>query len=225
MPSETLRSSARRASRGQHLALCLCTALCLVACATAPKPVSSPPPASTVELPKPIAPPMTPPPSPAPGPSRDGNGAPVGDAAAPMTLSSLLAYGDRLRGLSGTELGQELNALGEPGTVPSLQLQTALVLIHLHQPAASARALGLLQRVVAHPDPESAPFKPLARLLAASLSDQRRLEDTVDRQAQQLRDSQRRIDMLNDRLDAMRDIERSLTPRTPAPGAGRGAAP
>jgi hypothetical protein len=140
-------------------------------------------------------------------------------------LSSVLAYADRLRGLPNSELQQELNALGEPGSAPSLQLQTALVLMQLHQPLATARALGLLQRVVAHPGPESAPFKPLARLLATHLSDQKRLEDTVDRQAQQLRDQQRRIDVLSDRLDAMRDIERSLTPRAPRPGAGRGAAP
>lgn len=136
-----------------------------------------------------------------------------------------MAHADRLRGLTSNELVQELTLLGEPGPVPSLQLQTALVLMQLHQPAASARALTLLQRVVAHPAPESAPFKPLARLLANSLIDQRRLEETVDRQAQQLRDHQRRIDMLNDRLDAMRDIERSLTPRVPGPGAGRGTAP
>ncbi|OOG88281.1 hypothetical protein B0E41_02735 [Hydrogenophaga sp. A37] len=136
-----------------------------------------------------------------------------------------MGYAERLRGLSSNELLQELNALGDPGAVPSLQLQSALVLMHLHQPAASARALSLLQRVATHPAPESAPFKPLARLLATSLSDLRRLEDTVDRQAQQLRDNQRRIDMLNDRLDAMRDIERSLTPRAPGPGSGRGTAP
>ena len=44
-------------------------------------------------------------------------------------------------------------------------------------------------------------------------------EDQADRLAQQLRESQRRIDVLNDRLEAMRAIERSLTPRAPAPGA------
>ena len=64
-------------------------------------------------------------------------------------------------------------------------------------------------------------LKPLARLLAARLLDQRRLEDGVERQSQQLRDSQRRIEVLNERLEAMRAIERSLTPR----GAGRPTSP
>ena len=228
MPSESSLSSTRRVhrtTRGQRVALCLGTALCLGACTPPLKPVVvPPPPALTVEPPKPVAPPVTVPTAPPPAPSADRSGAPAVDTAT-TTLASVLVYADRLRGLSSNELVQELNTLGEPGAVPSLQLQTALVLMHLHQPAASARALGLLQRVVAHPAPESAPFKPLARLLANGLNDQKRLEDTVDRQAQQLRDNQRRIDVLSDRLDAMRDIERSLVPRSPAPGAGRGTAP
>lgn len=231
MPSESLLFPTRRVhrtTRGQRLALCLGTALCLGACATPPPTMTAPQPAPppTLEPPKPAPPLALPPPVPTPPPTMDRQGAPAADdTPTTTTLSSMLMYADRLRGLSNSELVQELNALGEPGTVPSLQLQTALVLTLLHQPAASARALNLLQRVAAHPAPESAPFKPLARLLAASLSDQKRLDDTVDRLAQQLRESQRRIDVLNDRLDAMRDIERSLTPRAPAPGAGRGAAP
>jgi len=95
----------------------------------------------------------------------------------------------------------------------------------------TAKALGLVQRVVNHTGPESVPFKPLARLLAARLLEQRRLEEVVDRQTQQLRDSQRRIDQLNERLEAMRAIERSINsrpsaapvPPASAPGAGRPA--
>lgn len=225
MPPESLFSLTRRAQpshRRQGLALCLGTALWLGACAAPPVPSVTPPPVPSVEPPKPAAPLVTPPPAPPPAPSGDRSAPPAVDTAA---LASVLVYADRLRGLSSNELLQELNTLGEPGAAPSLQLQTALVLMHLHQPAASVRALGLLQRVVAHPAPESAPFKPLARLLITGLSDQRRLEEAVERQAQQLRDHQRRIDVLSDRLDAMRDIERSLMPRSPAPGAGRGAAP
>ena len=53
--------------------------------------------------------------------------------------------------------------------------------------------------------------------LAADTTDAEAVQRT--RLAQQLRESQRRIDVLNDRLEAMRAIERSLTPRAPAPGA------
>jgi hypothetical protein len=143
------------------------------------------------------------------------------DLEAPNPLTPLLNYADRLRALSSTEQVKEAAALGDPGNDPVRQLQLALALVYSRQPVDTARAMGLLQRVINHPDPASNPLKPLARLLASRLQDQRRLEDTVERQAQQLRESQRRADALSERLEAMRAIERSLTPRAPAPGASR----
>ncbi len=53
---------------------------------------------------------------------------------------------------------------------------------------------------------------------------QRRLEEQLERQTQQLREAQRRNDQLNERLEAVRAIERSLTTR-PAPPAAAQASP
>ncbi len=145
--------------------------------------------------------------------------------AAPDVITALLSYADRLHALSPADLAAEIVVQGDPGNVALRQMQLALALMHLRQPAETARALGLLQRVIAHPGPESVPLKPLARLLANRLMDQRRLEDGAERQAQQLRDSQRRIDQLNERLEAMRAIERSLTTRPPAAPNGARPAP
>ncbi|OGB31720.1 MAG: hypothetical protein A3B67_01740 [Burkholderiales bacterium RIFCSPHIGHO2_02_FULL_66_10] len=201
-------------------------AVCLSACAT-PEPAPVAPVAPTLPaIDQPTAPATTAettPPAPMPPAlaAGDRGSPPAGDAFAPPPLESMLAYADRLRSLPANELALEQAALGDPGNLPTRQFQLALVLMHSHQPADTARALGLLQRVMAHPAPESAPLKPLARLLAARLLDQRRLEDGVERQSQQLRDSQRRIEVLNERLEAMRAIERSLTPR----GAGRPTSP
>jgi len=65
----------------------------------------------------------------------------------------------------------------------------------------------------------------LARTLAARYVEQRRVEDDRDRQAQQLRDSQRRIDQLNDRIEALRAIERSFArPHSAPPPAAPGSA-
>jgi hypothetical protein len=128
----------------------------------------------------------------------------------------LLAYAERLRTLSPGELATEIAALGEPGPQPMAQMQLALALTHSHQPVDTARALGLFQRVVAQEQPSAAPHKPLARLMAERLLDQRKLEETVERQSQQLREQQRRIEQLSDRLEAMRAIERSLNTRPPA---------
>lgn len=134
-------------------------------------------------------------------------------------VAHVLAYADRVRLLGPAELAAEIGSLGDGGDVPHLQLQLALALVQTHQPVDTARALGLVQRVAASTQPQAAALQPLARLLSARLMEQRRLEDQSDRQSQQIRDAQRRIEQLNERLEAMRAIERSLTPRTPRPPA------
>lgn len=135
----------------------------------------------------------------------------------PDAVTSLLTYSERLRQLTPSELSAEIAVQGDPGNVPLRQMQLAMALMQTPQAVDTARALGMLQRVVGSQTPEATPLKPLARLLAHRLMEQRRLEDTVERQGQQLRESQRRIEQLTDRLEAMRAIERSLTTRPPAP--------
>ena len=101
-------------------------------------------------------------------------------------------------------------------------LRLALLLTQTRQPADTARALGLVQRTLA--DANAQDLHPLARLLEARLTHQRRLEEQLERQGQQLRDAQRRNDQLSERLEAVRAIERSLQTR-PAPAAASPAAP
>ncbi|HMN94515.1 MAG TPA: hypothetical protein PKC60_14910 [Hydrogenophaga sp.] len=142
------------------------------------------------------------------------------------SLDQALAYAERVRPMALAELQAELKALGEPGQQPVRQMQQALVLMQMQQPVETARALGLLQRLQASATSEAEALRPLARLLADLLSNQRRLEEQVDRHAAQLRDAQRRIDRLGERLEAMRAIERSLGPRgSPVPAAPRGVTP
>lgn len=123
---------------------------------------------------------------------------------------AMLGYADRLRALSPNELAAELARLGDPGDSPMVQMQAALVLAQTRVPADLARSLGLLQRVIANPSTDAQPLQPLARLLAGRFLEQRKAEDDRDRQTQQARDAQRRIDQLNDRLEALRAIERSF---------------
>ncbi len=224
-----------RRRRAAHLGLIVSSAWVLAACGTVPEP---PPAAAAPTVAAPPAPPPLPAPPPPPvlrvTPVQAPPAAPPVELAAetppvPDVITALLTYAERLRVLNPTDLAAEIVVQGDPGSVPLRQMQLALALVHTHQPADTARALGLVQRVVGSPAPESLPLKPLARLLAARLMDQRRLEDTVDKQAQQLRDSQRRIDQLNERLEAMRAIERSLNSRPsaapPATAPARPTAP
>lgn len=143
----------------------------------------------------------------------------------PDVVTALLTYSERVRQLSPTDLAAEIAVQGDPGNAPLRQMQLALALMHSPQAVDTARALGLLQRVVGNPSPEATLLKPLARLLGYQLMEQRRLEDGLERQSQQLRDNQRRIDQLNERLEAMRAIERSLTTRPPAAPNGSRSAP
>ena len=88
----------------------------------------------------------------------------------PDVITALLSYADRLHALSPTDLAAEIVVQGDPGNVALRQMQLALALMHLRQPADTARSLGLLQRVITHTGPESLPLKPLARLLANRLA-------------------------------------------------------
>jgi len=120
--------------------------------------------------------------------------------------------------MSGTELNQEVARLGNP-YVPASQLQLALVLAQLRQTPELIRAQELLTRLLANPDAEAQALHPLARLLASRYGEQRRLEDLVEKQNQQTRDVQRRLDQTNERLEALKAIERSMTSRPPPPTA------
>ncbi|PKO67744.1 MAG: hypothetical protein CVU22_11085 [Betaproteobacteria bacterium HGW-Betaproteobacteria-16] len=220
-----LRSQARLTRPAAWL-LASAMSLLLVACAspqpagTVPSSPASPAPAPAIvptqigSPPAPVATPVPAEPAPVPTPAITGT-----QLFALGDLLSLLEHAERLRSFTPAELQAHIATLGDPGSNPVRQMQLALALSYTHQPPDTARALGLLQRVINHPSPESATLKPLARLLAAKLMDQRRLEDAVDRQSQQLRDSARRIEQLNERLEAMRAIERSLIPRPPPPAS------
>ncbi len=143
----------------------------------------------------------------------------------PDVVTALLTYSERVRQLSPGDLAAEVAVQGDPGNAPLRQMQLALALMHSPHAVDTARALGLLQRVVGNATAEATPLKPLARLLGYQLMEQRRLEDSLERQTQQLRENQRRIDQLNERLEAMRAIERSLTTRPPAAPNGTRTAP
>lgn len=196
-------------------ALAMPFVLLLAACATQPKP-----PAEADALPPPAVVPRVMPVEAEPR-------APATQPASLFTLmtqgplAAMLSYADKVRPLGGNELGAEIARIGDPGDSPTTQMQLAILLSQTRVPADLARALGLLQRVIANPSPEAQPLQPLARALAARYVEQRRVEDDRDKQVQQLRESQRRIDQLNDRIEALRAIERSFArpAATPAPAA------
>ncbi|WP_233259114.1 hypothetical protein [Rubrivivax albus] len=194
----------------------LAGALLAAGCGTAP-PVADPP-----------APPPMDPPVAAQAPAASAPTVAAAPAAAPSTpshapaadalLGRLLAFHERFRTLPAADAAREQARLAADGSAEAtLQLAWALGL-----PQAPGRAPGDLTRALALLDPLArgdSPEAPLARLLLARLTEQRRLEEQLDRQAQQQRDLQRRNDQLREQLDALRAIERSLGPRQSAPAS------
>ena len=184
--------------------------------------------ACTISSPPANVQPAVPAPLPVPAQAASSAGANGTDAAASLPSAGVaplldkdaalrvLAFSDRIRNQSAAELSQEIARLGNP-YVPVNQLQLALALSQLRQAPELVRAQELLTRLLANPDLEAQVLHPLARLLATRLGEQRRLEDLLDKQTQQTRDVQRRLDQTNERLEALKAIERSLTSRPPVP--------
>lgn len=156
-----------------------------------PEPLPAPPPAPPVVVVAPV---------PAPPAPED------------LAVRRLLAWHERLRTLTPTELAREQARL-QNATGPAEALELALLLGQARAPGDLSRALALVEPVAR--DNGSA-LAPLGRLLLARLAEQRRLEELAERQGQQIRDQQRRIEQLGQQIEQLRAIERSLGAR-PAP--------
>lgn len=136
-------------------------------------------------------------------------------------VAPILVYADQIRPLQGPELAQEIARFTDLST-PEDQLKLSIALVQTRQLYDLVRAQELLQRVLANTGGQARLLHPLARILAARFAEQRRVEDQLDRQGSQLRDAQRRLEQTNDKLEALKEIERSLTSR---PGAAPPAQP
>ncbi len=190
-------------------ALAAMAALALGACAPMPPPAPPapaplPPPAETqvpvCRVPSVPAPACAPTPPPPPDP-------------VDMATRHVLNYQERLRTLPQQEIARELARIGDPAGNPAATLELALLIGQTRNPADTVRALGLLDGVLRSTSPEVTPWQPIARVLAVRYAEQRRAEDLLDKQRNETRDANRRIEQLNSQLEALKAIERSLTNR------------
>lgn len=96
-------------------------------------------------------------------------------------------------------------------------LRKALALNQGRSSADQAQAAAQLDLIANATDASAEPIKPLAALMATRLAEQRRLQDNVDKLSQQLRESQRRNEQLNEKLEALKAIEQTLPGKPGAP--------
>ena len=137
------------------------------------------------------------------------------DAATPSDLASrrALANHEQLRGLPLNELAQEITRLSALPPAPDTSIDLAMALLLTRNGGEQNRAIGLVEPLARGTTPDAEAWQPIARLLLARLQELRRLEDLLDRRNQELRDSQRDVKQLNEKLEALKAIERSLAPR------------
>jgi hypothetical protein len=138
-------------------------------------------------------------------------------------IEIVLRYVDRIRDMPAAALTQEARRLLDTGDSAIRLMQLAAALAQSKVAANTLRAQALLHRVLGQDDAEASELHPLARLMSAQLAESRRADEQIERQSQQLRDAQRRIAQLNERLEAVRAIERSLP--SPASAVAPATAP
>ncbi|BDT67496.1 hypothetical protein os1_16720 [Comamonadaceae bacterium OS-1] len=187
--------------------LCTASLLVLAACASPLPPVftDAPRPVTPVHIPPAPLPPVVQPPPvlPTPDPSA-------------LAGQDLLRWQDQLRQTAPDVLPAIAARIAAEPPTPASAVHLALVWLHTRNPGDAAKALAQLEAVQAATDPAALPWFDWARLLAARATEQKRLDEQINRQTQQLRDSQRRIDQLTEQLEALKAIERSLAPRNSA---------
>lgn len=134
-----------------------------------------------------------------------------------------LNYYQGLSRLTPAELGRERNVVAGAPQTPFNQLRLAIL---LGQPRFSpdlGKGLGLLEALLKSTEPGAAPLHPLARIVADNYQERIRLDSQFEKQGQQLKDSQRKSAELQEKLDNLADIEKTLSPRSSAakPAGGR----
>ena len=132
------------------------------------------------------------------------------------TPEAALLYYHGLSRMTAAELGRERMVLTAVPQTPYTQIRMAMLLGHPRVQQDLGKALSLLDSVLKSSDPAAIAFHPLARAVADNYLERSKLDGQLEKQGQQLKDSQRKATELQEKLDSLADIERTLTPRPPA---------
>src|SRR5471032_2630237 len=117
------------------------------------------------------------------------------------SVAELLAYHSSVRLMTPSELVKAQQDMAKADASAKNNLRRAMLAATVHGTGDLARALALL-----------------AQLLAFHFAETRRQDEAIEKLNSQVRDAQRRNDQLNEKLEGLKNIERSLSVR-PAAGA------
>lgn len=130
-------------------------------------------------------------------------------------MLALLRYLQAVQRMSAAEAARERAVLAATAPSPAANLRLAMLLGQARGTPDLPRALALLDGVLKSRDPAAPSMHPLARALATNYQERLRLQTQNEKLAQQLNDSQQRNAELQETIDALAAIERSLPVRPP----------
>jgi len=138
---------------------------------------------------------------------------------------SPLSYYQLLSRMTPAELGRERMVLAALPRSPNTQLRLAMLFGYPRAQQDMPRAMTQLDLVLKSNDPAAVALHPLARILADNYAERQRMDAYLERQGQQLKESQRKAVELQEKIDDLADIERTLPqrPRAVRPVGSGGA--
>ena len=132
-----------------------------------------------------------------------------------------LSYYQLLSRMTLAELGRERMVLAALPRSPNTQLRLAMLFGYPRAQQDMGRAMAQLDSVLKSKDPAAIALQPLARLLADNYAERQKMEANLDRQGLLLKESQRKATELQEKIDDLADIERTLPARPQAARPGR----
>jgi hypothetical protein len=132
-----------------------------------------------------------------------------------------LSYYQLLSRMTLAELGRERMVLAALPRSPNTQLRLAMLFGYPRAQQDMGRAMAQLDSVLKSKDPAAIALQPLARLLADNYAERQKMEANLDRQGLLLKESQRKATELQEKIDDLADIERTLPVRPQAARPGR----
>lgn len=131
----------------------------------------------------------------------------------------LIGYHQRIRGMNGEELAAEYAAATQAFAKQKSDAARLRLAMLLSLPGASfrddGRAVALAEELASRKGADSAPLRALAALIAANVSEQRRQEDRNQKLSQRVQEEEKRADALQQKLDGLKAIEKSMLSREP----------
>jgi len=135
----------------------------------------------------------------------------------------VLNYCQFILRMTPVELGRERTVLAALPQNPNTQLRMAMLLGAPRVPQDLVKAQVLLDQILKSSDPLAVALHPLARLIADNYTERQKWEGLAERQSLALNESQRKAADLQEKIDRLADIERTLPakPRSQRPVAPR----